>query len=146
MTLKELRAKLLEFFEANQDIDYDPSQSTKVLYRWAVRNHGFEKIDEFESKEKVDSQQSDVSSQKKELDLEKEPVKRQADETIFPIIEHPATKEQHEIKETARVIKDVLDNKSEPQKEDNTIWYVLGALLIGIMIYLFKNRDEDGND
>jgi hypothetical protein len=127
MTLKELRAKLLEFFEANQDIDYDPSQSTKVLYRWAVRNHGFEKIDEFESKEKVDSQQSDVSSQKKELDLEKEPVKRQADETIFPIIEHPATKEQHEIK-------------------DNTIWYVLGALLIGIMIYLFKNRDEDGND
>jgi hypothetical protein len=131
ITLKELRKKLLEFFEANPNIDYDDSQNTRTLYRWAVRNHGFERIEQFEAKPV-------------EKPVEK-PIEKPVEKPIEKEVEKPVEKpKEKEVEKPPKKEAEKPVEKEVEEKEDNTMLYLVVLLLIAIGFMWFKNQNTEG--
>jgi len=132
MTKQELRNNLIDFF-TQKEIDYDGSQNTMTLYRWAVRHNGFEKIPEFEPKPKESHSDQIIDQMNK--DNEKEPEKPKEKEP-----EKPKEKEPEKPKEK----EPEKPKEKEPEKDEPNLWLWIGIAAAAIAIILIINHYANG--
>ena len=166
MRQSELRQKLFDFFEENE-IDYDQSQNTLNLYRWAIRNHKFEPIEEIEQLIE-EKKKAKKDKEKDQIEAEKEQEKREDEEKEKAEIEankkteserkeqEKETKEEKKDKKVkkevepdpvkAEIIKEKEDIKEEQKKNDWIFYLLILAFLAYLLFNFLKNRENGTED
>jgi hypothetical protein len=143
MTMQDLRDKLITFFNEKEIDYYDPSRNTKALYRWAVRNHKFEPLDEadkiligIDAEKEAEKQPETEPETEQEIESETEP-------EIEPEKE-PETEPENEPEKQYKKLNNLEDKiVKESEKKDNTVWWILGLFaLVAAMFGLFKLMDK----
>lgn len=163
MRQSELRQKLFDFFEENE-IDYDQSQNTLNLYRWATRNHKFEPIEEIEQlieekkRDKKNKEKEQIEAEKeqeKKEDEEKAKIEANKKDELERKEQEKETKEEKKDKKVkkevepdpvkAEIIKEKEDIK-EDQKKNDWIFYLLILAFLAYLLFNFLKNRENGTE
>jgi FtsZ-interacting cell division protein ZipA len=163
MTMQDLRDKLITFFNEKEIDYYDPSRNTKALYRWAVRNHKFEPLDEADKiligidaekeaekqpETEPETEPENESETEPEIEPETEPETEPENESeTEPEIEpetEPETEPENEPEKQYKKLNNLEDKiVKESEKKDNTVWWILGLFaLVAAMFGLFKLMEK----
>jgi len=139
MDSKQLRTEVVNFLTEKQP-DSDLTQNTKVLLKRAVKLGFIEPQESQEQNQEVIENQEQIET---EIISQEQEVEPEIIQDINETMEPKKTRKPREKK--TEVIETQAEEIKTPEKQDNSILWILAIALLAVVVIYFIKRKQDGN-
>jgi len=148
MDAKELRKTVIEFL-LSKDENSDTTQNTKILIKRAVKlgftepelNTESNETNTENNEEKIEIQAEEIQAKEK-IEIPEKKVRKPREKKVVEIKENDEPKDDTIL----AVLKPEIKTVKQPEKNDNSIYWIIAIAVIGIAIIIFLKKYNNGKE